>query len=374
VAFVTGTISATLIQMASIAVLVMILAMDGSQIRKYLSLFLWLIANYMIHLVLIVVVVVAFPTVAVTLVQTSLLFASLLLYLMLFFRVMERFEFFTKQRVVRDWGVATLALVGAILPFFIIYFRSYEDASNLALLQVVVAFVCITLTITYMLRRQKERLKYELERQYILDVEQRQLEIRRFRHDYVNVLLTLSRFFEEEDLQGMKAYFDEEIMPTGRFLREQNIELGNLANLNVPEVKSLCSVKIMEAQSHDIETFVEIPREIGCLHMKSSILARILGILLDNAIEECVCCEQPSLHIGIFEREELQQIIIKNTCRKNSLTPKQMFDKGFTTKGKNRGLGLSNVRTLLDSLDNATIKTVVENGYFIQELQIRRGE
>lgn len=372
-----GNMLATLIQMGSMAVFVMILAVEGDQIRKHLGLFILLCSNYVAHLVGMIVVVLAFPAFAVGHLQTSLLFTSLILYLMLFFRLVERFELFVKSGSgmrFRDLGIGGLSLVGAILPFFIVFFQADKGHTNSALFQILMAFVCISLTIVYMFRRQKERQKYEQEQLYMLDVEKRQLEIRRFRHDYLNVLLTLQHYFEGDDLQGMKRYFDEEIMPTGKFLMEQNIELGNLGNLCIPEIKSLCSVKLMEAQSYGIETIVEIPSEIRSMNMKYSVLARILGILLDNAVEECCCLEGSMLHMGIFEHKGRHQIIIKNTCRDNKLTPRQMFEKGFSTKGRNRGLGLSNVRALLDRMEDATIKTINENGHFIQELEIKRGE
>ena len=376
VVLMSGSTIANIIQMATVVIIMIILSFDLNHIKKYIPLFIIIIVNFLGNILLTIVVFILFPSVSIRNIQSILLFTTLIIYLILLQRLMEKYDFFNRRRkilVIADWCLVGFSLFMALLPFLIVYFLEHEESSALALTMILIAIGLIIVSIISALFRQKERLKYEFEQRYILDVEERQLEIRRFRHDYLNLLLILDRYFEEDDIPGVKDYFYDEIMPTGEFLRAQNIELGNLANLKINEIKSLFSIKLMEAQSNNIETIVDIPNEIGSIGVKYSILTRIIGILLDNAIEECILCEKPVLNIGIFEKAKEQKIIIKNTCRENHLTTRQMFEKDFSTKGKGRGLGLSNVRYLLDRLEHVSIKTINENGYFVQELRILTG-
>ena len=98
-----------------------------------------------------------------------------------------------------------------------------------------------------------------------------------------------------------------------------------------------------------MRTIVEIPAVVEKINMKSVTLARILGVFLDNAIEECEQYgDNAKLSMAILEKADRQLIIVKNSCRDNIPTVKQVFTKGFSTKGEGRGLGLASVRQLLD--------------------------
>ena len=47
-----------------------------------------------------------------------------------------------------------------------------------------------------------------------------------------------------------------------------------------------------------------------------------------------------------------------------------MFDKGKSSKGENRGLGLYEVKRLLSKYKHATLTTYTEDCYFCQKLHI----
>ena len=369
----SGTMIASIIQIITVTIGAVILSFDLNNIKKHMPLFLIIIINFLGHILLLITVSLMFSALPIRNMQTALFFTTLVIYLILLQRLMDKYDFFNRKRkvlVIVDWCLVVFSLLMAVLPFVIVFLHEHEGGSVFAMAMILIAIGLIVVSIISVLRRQKEKTEYKLEQRYIEDVEKRQLEIQRFRHDYLNVLITLDRHFKENDIERMRDYFYDEIMPTGEFLRMQNIELGNLANLNIREIKSLFSVKLMEAQSINIETIINIPKKIDSISIKYAILARIIGILLDNALEECAQCENPVLKIGIFEKSGEQKIVIKNTSRENNLTTRQMFEKGFSTKGKGRGMGLSNVRELLDKLDHVSIKTVNENGYFVQELRI----
>jgi two-component system sensor histidine kinase AgrC len=52
-----------------------------------------------------------------------------------------------------------------------------------------------------------------------------------------------------------------------------------------------------------------------------------------------------------------------------------MFEKGFSTKGENRGVGLNNVKDILaNRYKNVILNTSIEDEMFKQELWIRNDE
>ena len=261
------------------------------------------------------------------------------------------------------------------LSIIMLFVNSFETDPDQLGFYIIVIFLVIAILLIIIDAFRQLKLYYkkqadEDKERYLSEVEAQQSVIRDFRHDYINLLLTMKQYLQEDDLASLKQYFYEEILPTSEMLKNQDVELGNLGKLRCAEIKSLLSVKIMKAQSLGIRTIVEIPNIIEKINMKTATLARILGVFLDNAIEECEKCEAAKISVAILTKPNCQLIIVKNTCCRNMPSVKQIFEKGFSTKGDGRGLGLSNVRKLLDKLHHVSLTTLNRDGYFIQELMI----
>lgn len=48
----------------------------------------------------------------------------------------------------------------------------------------------------------------------------------------------------------------------------------------------------------------------------------------------------------------------------------ELFQESFSTKGEGRGLGLSTLKEIADNADNVLLDTIIENGFFIQKVEI----
>jgi len=284
-----------------------------------------------------------------------------------------RFTFFLQNRIfMRNFSILVVS-IGFVLSFII------PNIPSVGVFGSEVVFMMLIIPVLIILAFWQLRMFYKKEseaykEQYIREVETQQFAIRSFRHDYINLLLTMDQYLKQGDLDGLQQYFDNEIMPTRVQLENQDFELGNLGQLRNKEIKSLLSVKIMEAQSLGISTVVEIPDVVEEITMKTTNLARVLGIFLDNAIEECKKHKDAKLLVAIINKDDCQLIVVKNTCDDEVPAVREIFEKGFSTKGEMRGLGLFNVRQLLDKERHVSLATVIDEGYFIQELQISTEE
>jgi len=100
------------------------------------------------------------------------------------------------------------------------------------------------------------------------------------------------------------------------------------------------------------------------------VLVRILGIFLDNSIEELKYLEKGNLSIAIFLIEKDTYIIIENTTKNDMQSLHEIKKEGFSTKGKDRGLGLSNADQLIQKYPYLLWETSIEKNKFIQTLII----
>ena len=102
-------------------------------------------------------------------------------------------------------------------------------------------------------------------------------------------------------------------------------------------------------------------------------LSRIIGIIVDNAIEASENLEEPLINIAFIDNEEAVTFIVMNKCSDDILKFMSCLNKVFY-KGDNRGLGLSTLKELTDSNENVLLDTVIENGYFVQKVEINNKE
>ena len=207
---------------------------------------------------------------------------------------------------------------------------------------------------------------------YIDRLETQYQDVQNFKHDYNNILVTLTFYIRDRDLDNLQHYFETKILPTAHQLRQYDDQFGILSNLKIPAIKGLLSSKIIQAQTLGIKTIVEIPGAIEDLPIHSITLSRILGIILDNAIEESQQCEEKVLHIGILKKGTAYLIIVKNSCRDSlpNTSISSLFEAGMSTKGEHRGRGLANLREMIDKTTNATLATEIKAQQFVQKISV----
>ncbi len=178
--------------------------------------------------------------------------------------------------------------------------------------------------------------------EYTLKIEAINNEMRKFRHDYVNILTTLSEYIREDDMIGLRAYFNKNIVPMKDNLQMNAIKLNG----------------------------IEIPDEVSSINLNMIDLSRSIGIILDNAIEASTEIDDPIIRVAFIESENSVTFIVMNKCADDIPRIHELFQESFSTKGEGRGLGLSTLKEIADNADNVLLDTIIENGFFIQKVEI----
>lgn len=297
-------------------------------------------------------------------------------------------KFFIKRLSFSDLSLnklyLTLVSLFLLTILGVIYFYlpqqnvSFGDAKFISVMYAVViittAILIITISFSIIRQIQYKRNMQEIENyyKYTLQIEKINHEMRKFRHDYVNILSTLSDFIREEDMEGLSDYFHSEILPMQDSMQMNAIKINGIENLQVREIKGLLTTKILQAQEKNIRISIEVPEPIEKIDMPIINLSRVIGILLDNAIEASEkITEEPLIRIAFIKNEDTSvTFIVMNKCEPNMPKVHTLFQENFSTKGKNRGLGLSTLKELTDSTTNVLLDTTIDNNYFIQKVEI----
>lgn len=284
-------------------------------------------------------------------------------------KMLEDFDKRTKKVIILNLiiGLFTIALQFVILFYCIDFAELYLTFSNFIVL---LAYFCINL--------------YSLNKITKLTITTRELEtaeaynksitilydnVKGFKHDFDNIVSAIGGYVDTNDMEGLKEYY--------RFFREDCQKTNNIATLNPniinnPAIYSILSSKYHKADALGIKINLEFFVDLNEFNIKSYEFSRILGILLDNAIEAANECEEKL--INIYFRNEYNRnrniVVISNTYKDKSVNTEEIFEKGKTGKENHSGLGLWEVRQYMKKNDNLNLFTTKDNKYFTQQLEI----
>lgn len=192
-------------------------------------------------------------------------------------------------------------------------------------------------------------------------------ETRAFKHDFHNIIQAMGGYIWTNDLEGLKQYYQEVSSDCNH---TNNLSKLNPTLINNPAIYNILADKYYRATNHNIQINLDVMLDLNKLNIKIYELTRILGILLDNAIEASKECVEKNINI-FFKQDKYKQIlVIENTYSDKQLSIDKIFEKNYTTKPHNTGLGLWEVRKILNKNSNLNLHTSKNNDYFSQQLEI----
>jgi two-component system sensor histidine kinase AgrC len=138
-------------------------------------------------------------------------------------------------------------------------------------------------------------------------------------------------------------------------------------------IYSLIASKFYKARKADVFFDVHITAKISQIGVSTYILSRVLGVLLDNAIEAASDSFEKSVSLEIVNVFDSVQIIVQNSYVDKEINVDKIFEKGFSSKTKNsnsHGLGLWKVKEMISLHTNLALKASKNFHYFRQVLEI----
>lgn len=193
--------------------------------------------------------------------------------------------------------------------------------------------------------------------------------VRSFKHDFDNMVTTIGGYIKTNDMKGLESYYSELVDDCQRV---NNLYILNPEVVNNDGIYNLLTKKYNEADSKDIKVNITFLLDLGTLNMKIYEFARILGILLDNAIEASSECEEKIINLTFRDdsKNHRQLIIVENTYADKNVDTEKIFEKGISGKENHTGLGLWKVRKLVKKNNNINLYTTKTEKFFKQQLEI----
>lgn len=135
-------------------------------------------------------------------------------------------------------------------------------------------------------------------------------------------------------MAGLKTYYSQ--------LLEDCQKVNNLSTLspdviNEPAIYSLLTNKYYLADEKGITINLEVFIDLTTLNIRIYEFTKILGILMDNAIEATSECEEKLIKVTIRKdpKRSMQLLIIENTYCDKEIDTEKIYEKGFSTKPNN---------------------------------------
>ena len=307
-------------------------------------------------------------------ISLAIYLAEFLLYLVLkYFKLnIAKYEVLNKKKKLLLILNTVLGIVLVATQIYIIYFYVsvlpfYIIVLNLLGIITYIIFNLYTmLTIT---KLETTSTNLEEAQLYNKTLEILQDNTRAFRHDFSNILQGMVGYMDNNDMEGLKKYYSQLV---DDIQTSNNLTTLNPKVVNNPAIYNVLATKYHKADSLGIKIHLEAFLDMNELHMKIYEFTRVLGILMDNAIEASSECENKIINVTFRNdnRKHMQLLVIENTYKNKEIDTDKIFEKGYSTKEGNTGLGLWEIRQILKKNNNLNLFTTKNDTMFTQQFEI----
>ena len=240
-------------------------------------------------------------------------------------------------------------------------------------------FIISTVLIINIIKAHMEKVDIEMRQdsynrlqEYTNQIENMYSSLRSFKHDYSNIMLSMSGYIEANDMEGLRDYFDKEILPLSKNITKNTAHINQLINIKTTELKSIISSKLLYAIELNINVSIEVTDEVTSIPMDTLDLCRVIGIFLDNAIEATLETDRPTIRFALINLDTEYIFIISNTFLEKGIPYATLSKPNVSTKGVNRGIGLYNAHEIIAKYNHVFLDTEIKNKSFVQRLQISK--
>lgn len=171
--------------------------------------------------------------------------------------------------------------------------------------------------------------------------------IRGFKHDMGNMVQAINGYLAVGNIDGVKKYC-QNLLHGFNDVNLLSILSPNI--INEPAIYGVVVSKMLYARENSLNLSLDIGLDVSSINFPSFELSRIIGILLDNAIEASLESNEKKLKLEMYydDKKKADVIIIGNSVKDpDKVDVIKMFEKNYSTKENPSGFGLFEVLKFL---------------------------
>ncbi len=200
--------------------------------------------------------------------------------------------------------------------------------------------------------------------------------VRSFKHDFFNIMQSIEGYIKTHNPIALQKYYDEIKLECDNF---NSLSALDPETIDEPALYNLINAKYHKAEQNGISFDMKFLVKFSTLGISPYSFSKILGILLDNAIEAAKDSKEKKIILEVMPRlmpdssKRHINITIENSYSNKDVDLSRISEKGFTSKNddsNSHGLGLWNVQNILKKYDNLSLHTSKDKDFFKQVLEI----
>lgn len=337
---------------------------SGVEVTRHLNLSkgdLMLVSSEFVNLIIIILILIVITKKESIITSTVVKIKTLKMERQIFYMLFSIFFAFEVILFIGNIERITAAIGGTILIvfLFIVFFMGWQMLNMIKIFSI----------------RQKMANEAEQNKQlneYLESVQAQYNELRRFKHDFKNIVLSMNVGSTEKTSKNYDELY-QELIQQKEFTSDLDgkiiSEYKRIAN---EPLRGLVIQKFFKAKSNGVKLNVEITDNYIQLDNDILNVVRIVGILLDNAIEETITGTNKNIDLAFIKNDDVIEISIENPLN-HSVDVRDIFKQGYSTKGNGHGTGLANVSGLIDKDSNLYLDTEIINDKLRITLMILKG-
>jgi len=208
---------------------------------------------------------------------------------------------------------------------------------------------------------------------YLTSSQQQYEDLRKFKHDFQNILLSLGQVVDDQSSDEIKRYYHDLMNQQSNFKKLQKNNLVELRAIKSKPLQSLLTQKYFIAKAKGIKINFEFNDSDYEIKKNDLSIIRIIGILIDNAIEYVQELDEKKFTCVFLKSSGTIEITVANQL-KETININQIFKSGYSTKDNHQGYGLANIKNITDNSKNLFMDAKIVNEYLMMTLIVLQNE
>lgn len=188
------------------------------------------------------------------------------------------------------------------------------------------------------------------------------------REDHSLYLSKLGAYLRDRKYQESEKYLSDILISEKKMNKQNKV----LKMLPIKGLKGLLYIKLQEMEEQNLSVGLILSENFDHFDYTrlnktfSNDICKILGIIIDNALEAALLSENKEILIEIYDEEEALELNITNSFS-GTINIHKIFTPGYSTKEYGRGYGLVLVNKIVESHSSLILTTTaLDHQYFTQ--------